>query len=302
MQVHTPADLRPYLDLLLSTEEQDEWTTRDMHRLLTDAVQITEGVHSDVYYARGRIVKIAKHPEQGLHEIAVHRMLPPSAHVAPLERYIVSDPNDALQYVVLVFPYVRGSTMDDWMGTVDVDAVGSVLLQVVGWLASLPFAYRHNDLHTRNIMVEPCDHETTFALSDGTRGTVASLYRAVVIDHALANVCTHAAWCAHPTLADTTPAHDVFKLLASTYRSAQRVFEQTGAQHATMTMTRYLLNRLFSPPSEPTFCGDYVHHDVDNPTFQLLAYWIAMRAYADDEPCEDVTYARVYHEIEDYFI
>lgn len=302
MQVHTPADLRPYLDLLLATPEPDEWTMQDMHRLLTDAVRVSEGVHSEVYYARGRIVKIARRPEQGIHEIAVHRLLPRSPHVAPLERYIVSAP-DELQYVVLVFPYVRGSTMDDWMYTVDVDAVGSVLLQVFGWLATLPFAYRHNDLHTRNIVVEWCDHETTFELPDG-KHTTASLYRAVVIDHALANVYTDAAWCAHPTLAHTTPAHDVFKLLASTYRSAQRVFSHTGAQHATMAMTRYLLNTLFSPESEPTFCADYVHNDTDNPTFSVERYWDAMCAYVGDEDARgrSVTYAQVYHELEDYFI
>lgn len=242
---------------------------------------LAKGTQGELYYVpeTDGVIKIV----ESEHEVEINRMLSarlkirPNNHFIPMLHHFKVGEDTAM-----CFPYVRGDTLRHWISSEDIEfSLPEILLQVVGALAEIQseFQYAHGDLHVENVLI-----------SDG---------RAVIIDQGLASIRSERTM-------DRGAAADLFKLFSSVYKQVQRRWENGGGAFPCLSMLRYLLNGLFSPHSDPGFCGVFVHHDTDNTTFLLDIYLHELGEYAPDEKrgveetCERMTYEFAYRMILDY--
>jgi len=249
---------------------------------------MARGTQGEIYYVpeTNGVLKIVETE----HEVEVNLLLSaqlalrPNPHFIPMLHHFKVGEETAM-----CFPCVRGETLREWISGEEVEhRLPEILLQIVGAMAAIQsdeFRYAHGDLHVENVVVGEC---------------------AVIIDQGLASV-RHGGRSLEPAhYGGGTPAADLFKLFSSVYKTVQRRWEDRGELFPAVSMLRYLLNGLFSPYSDPGFCGLCVHHDTNNTTFLLELYLIELGDYAPndrgsvEEACERLTYEFAYRMILDY--
>ena len=252
---------------------------------------MARGTQGDVYYVpeTNGVLKLVS----GGHEVEINRVLSeqlvlrPNPHFIPMLHHFRIGEETAM-----CFPYVEGETLREWIEWGEAEEVEQrlplVLLEIVGAMAAIQseeFRYAHGDLHAENVVVGD---------------------RAVIIDQGLASVRYGGRTLEPAHHGGGTPAADLFKLFSSVYKKVQRRWENRGELFPAVSMLRYLLNGLFSPYSDPGFCGVCVHHDTNNTTFLLDLYLLELGEYAPHDrsgvegACERLTYEFAYRMILDY--
>lgn len=214
---------------------------------------LASGVHGDVYRIPAGVVKVMRDLRAGRHEAEIHRRL---AGLGDRRFCVMTDYVECDGEAALVFPFVAGKTVRDWIEEGDEEEVDRrlplILEEVLGAMAGgAAIGYVHGDLHVANVMVEG----------------------PTIIDQTLASVRGVALY------GEGDPYMDLFKLFASAYKTVQRRWELCGELYRSLMMLRYALNALFSPESEPLFCSTYLHYDTANVTFMADPYFAELDGY-----------------------